>query len=296
MTRRAWWLFAGVAVLWGLPYLFIRVAVDAGIAPVTVVWLRTTGAALVLLPVAAVRGSLRPLLPRWPWVLTLTAVQVTASFLLITYSEQRIASSLAGLLVAAEPLFVAVLALGLSRADRPDARQGVGLVVGLAGVATLLGLDLGSLGGDGLTGAALVLLAALLYALAALLVPRITANDDPVGAIVAVLAVNSIVLVPIAIPTLPHRMPTADVTAALLALALLCTAAAFLAYFMLIGEAGPGRATVVFYVTPVVSVAAGVTFLNERVTDGMFLGIVLITAGTWAATTTHRRAQGENNS
>lgn len=286
MTRRAWWLFAAVAVLWGLPYLFIRIAVDAGIDPVAVVWLRTAGATLILLPVAVVRGSLRPLLLRWPWVLALTAVQVTAPFLLITYSEQRITSSLAGLLVAAEPLFVAVLALGFSRADRPDARRVVGLMVGLTGVMALLGLDLGSLGGDGLTGAALVLLAALLYAIAALLVPRIAADGDPVGAIVAVLAVNSIVLAPVAVPTLPHRMPTAQVTAALLALALFCTAAAFLAYFTLIGEAGPGRATVVFYVTPVVSVAAGVTFLDERITTGMLLGIVLITAGTWAATTT----------
>lgn len=293
MTRRAWWLFAGVAVLWGLPYLFIRVAVDAGIDPVAVVWLRTAGAALIMLPVAVVRGALRPVLPRWPWLVALTMVQVTAPFLLITYSEQRITSSLAGLLIAAEPLFVAVLALGFSKANRPDARRVVGLVVGLTGVTALLGLDLGSLGGDGLTGAALVLVAALLYAVAALLVPRVAADGDPVGAIVAVLALNSIILAPVAIPTLPHRLPTAHVTAALLALAVLCTAAAFLAYFTLIGEAGPGRATVVFYVTPVVSVAAGVTFLDERVTAGMLLGIALIMAGTWAATTTPRRATGE---
>ncbi len=289
MTRRTWWLFGAVAVLWGLPYLFIRITVDAGLHPVAVVWLRTAGAALILLPLAATRGLLRPLLARWPRVLALTAAQVTAPFLLITYGEQRVASSLAGLLVAAEPLFVAALALGVQRSERPDLRRLVGLVVGLIGVTALLGLDLTGLGAAGLIGAAMVLTAALMYAVAALLVPGVTAGGDPIGAIAAILAVNSVVLAPFAIPALPRAMPDAGVIAALVVLAFACTAVAFLTFFTLIGAAGPGRATVVFYVTPVVSVAAGVAFLGERLTAGMLVGIVLIVAGTWAATSTPRR-------
>lgn len=109
MTRRGWWLFVVVALLWGLPYLFIRVAVQADVAPVVVVWLRTGGAALVLLPLALRRRALHGLAGHWRLVLALTLVQVTAPFLLIAVAEQDVSSSLAGLLVAAEPLLVVVL-------------------------------------------------------------------------------------------------------------------------------------------------------------------------------------------
>lgn len=287
MTRRGWWLFAAVAVLWGLPYLFIRVAVEAGLSPVAVVWLRTGGAALVLLPLALRRGALSGLARRWHTLLALTVVQVTAPFLLIAYGEQRITSSLAGLLVAAEPLFVALLILTVPRLKQADTQVSglvlLGLLLGLGGVLTLLGVDVGALGAQ-LLGAALVLLAALLYAGAALLIRRATADTDPVGVITAILAVNTVLLTPAALPVLPDRLPTAHVTASLAALALACTAAAFLAYFALIREAGPARATVVFYITPAVSVAVGAALLDEPVTAGTAAGLVLIIAGSWLAT------------
>lgn len=303
MSRRGWWLFAAVAVLWGLPYLFIRVAVQADIAPVVVVWLRTGGAALVLLPLALHRGALRGLTARWRSLLALTLVQVTAPFLLITYGEQHVSSSLAGLLVAAEPLLVVLLVAALARArrdhrpaqdhvagpagDRVDGPRAAGLVLGVLGVAALLGVDVDvDVGGPGpqLLGAALVLLAALLYAVAALLVRRLTSDADPVGVITVILTANTVLLTPAALPALPDRVPDAPVTTSLAALALLCTAAAFVAYFALIAEAGPARATVVFYATPVVTVAAGALVLDEPLTAGTLLGLLLIVAGSWLAT------------
>lgn len=294
MTRRGWWLFAVVAVLWGLPYLFIRVAVQAEVAPVVVVWLRTGAAALVLLPLALRRRALRGLAGRWRALLALTLVQVTAPFLLISYGEQHISSSLAGLLVAAEPLLVVLLLAVLSRvrrhanrvgdrSDRLDGPRVLGLVVGLLGVAALLGVDVGGTGPQ-LLGSALVLLAALLYAAGALLVRRITDDADPIGVITAILAANTILLSPAALSTLPDRVPDAPVTASLAALALLCTATAFVAYFALIAEAGPARGTVVFYATPVVTVAAGTLALDEPLTAGTLLGLLLVVTGSWLAT------------
>ena len=299
MTRRGWSLFGTVAVLWGLPYLFIRVAVQADVDPVVVVWLRTGGAALVLLPLALHRRALRGLAARWRVVVALTLVQITAPFLLITYGEQQIPSSLAGLLVAAEPMFVVLLIAGLGYARRRGSRhqdagdqdagdpvrggQVVGLVVGLGGVVALLGLDVRG-PGTSLVGAGLVLMAALLYAAGALLIRRVSTGTDPTGVITAILAVNTVLLAPVASPRLPERLPPVPVTASLAVLAVLCTAAAFMSYFALIAEVGPARATVVFYVTPVVTVAAGVLVLAEPLTAGTVPGLLLIVAGSWLAT------------
>jgi drug/metabolite transporter (DMT)-like permease len=135
-----------------------------------------------------------------------------------------------------------------------------------------------------LLGAALVLLAALLYAAGALLIRRISADTDPVGVITAILAINTVILAPVALPALPDQLPAPLITSSLVGLALLCTAAAFMAYFALIAEAGPSRATVVFYLTPVVTVAFGIALLGEPLTAGTLIGLVLIIAGSWLAT------------
>lgn len=303
VTRRGWSLFGVVALLWGLPYLFIRVAVQADVDPVAVVWLRTSGAALVLLPLAIRRRALRSVLQRWPTVLVLTLVQVTGPFLVITIGEQSISSSLAGLLVAAEPLLVVVIVVvtALVRPGKDTARERIttlrliGLVVGFAGVAALLGIDAGS--GQRL-GAALVLMAALLYATGALLIRRVTEGQDgadPVGVTAAILAINTVLLTPFALRRLPDQVPAPTVTASLFALALLCTAAAFVSYFALIAEVGPARGTVVFYAAPVVTVTAGAVVLHEPLTSTTLLGLAFIVAGSWFATSGGKPASPAND-
>lgn len=289
MTRRGWWLFGAVALLWGLSYLFIRVAVQADIAPVVVVWLRTGLATLALAPVALHRRALRGLAGRWRSLTALTVAQVTAPFLLIAYGEQDISSSLAGLLVATEPILVVLLvaALGILRREPAGAyingRQVIGLGVGFGGVTALLGVDVGKVGPQ-TAGAGLVLLAAWSYAVGALLIRRVTADRDPLGVIVVILTLNTVVLTPAALPALPAQMPTLAATTSITVLGVLCTAAAFLAYFALIAEAGPSRGTVVFFITPVVTVTAGALVLGEEVTVTTLLGLVLIVAGSRLAT------------
>src|SRR5438094_52467 len=132
MSRRGWLLFAAMAVIWGIPYLLIKVAVGE-LAPATLVLARTTVAATILVPLAIARGDVKPLLPRWRWVVAYTFVEVAAPWILLSDAERRLSSSLAGLLIAGVPLVGALLVWLIGGDDRPDLRRVVGLIVGFIG-------------------------------------------------------------------------------------------------------------------------------------------------------------------
>jgi drug/metabolite transporter (DMT)-like permease len=281
VTRRAWPLFALMSVVWGVPYLFIKVAVEE-LDPVVIVFARTFLAALVLLPVALHTGALRGLRRRAGAVLLLSLCEMIGPFLLISFGEQRISSSLTGLLIAALPLLVALLAIRLDVTERVTGSRLIGLLVGIGGVATLLGLDVGGQPSQ-LLGAAMVLTATVLYAAGSLLIKRLS-DLPPIGVITASLLVTSVALAPGAVATRPRTVPSARVLLALLALAVACTAIAFLAYFALIAIAGASRATVITYVNPSVAVTLGVLILGEPVTAATVAGFLLILAGSWLST------------
>lgn len=282
MTRRAWLLFALMSVLWGVSYLFIKVAVGE-LSPVVVVASRTGIAALVLVPVALRQGMLRPVLAKAGWLVVLSLMNVTAPFLLITYGETHISSSLTALLIAAEPIMIAVLAWRMDAAERVTTRQALGLAVGLGGVVVLVGLDLT---GDrlGLLGAAMVLLATFGYAGSTLVLKRYLADVPVVGVVAATMSVTTVLLTPLALVAAPHRLPSPKVAGSLLVLGLFCTALAFLAFYALIAEAGPGRAAVITYVNPAVAMLLGVLLLGEALTAPTIAGSLLILAGSWLST------------
>jgi drug/metabolite transporter (DMT)-like permease len=282
MTRRAWLLFAAVALLWGVPYLFIKVAV-AEVPPVTVVFARVALAAALLGPVAARRGALRGLRGHLPQLALLALLEITIPFLLISMGEQRITSSLAGLLIASMPLFVALLALRFDPAERVTGARLLGLLVGIAGVAALLGIDLG---GDlsQVAGGAMVLLATLCYATSTLLVKRAFSDVPMLGVVTVATAISALLLAPFALALTPARLPSLNVALALAGLGVLCTAAGLLAYFALIVEAGPSRAAVITYMNPAVAVALGVAVLGEPLTGAILAGFALIIAGSWLST------------
>jgi drug/metabolite transporter (DMT)-like permease len=282
MTRRAWLLFAAVALLWGVPYLFIKVAV-AEVPPVTVVFARVALAAALLGPVAARRGALRGLRGRLPQLALLALLEITIPFLLISMGEQHITSSLAGLLIASMPLFVALLALRFDPAERVTGARLLGLLVGIAGVAALLGIDLG---GDlsQVAGGAMVLLATLCYATSTLLVKRAFSDVPMLGVVTVATAISALLLAPFALALTPARLPSLNVALALAGLGVLCTAAGLLAYFALIVEAGPSRAAVITYMNPAVAVALGVAVLGEPLTGAILAGFALIIAGSWLST------------
>jgi drug/metabolite transporter (DMT)-like permease len=280
VSARGWVLFAAVSVIWGMPYLFIKIGVEE-LSPGFVAWSRVALAAVVLLPLAIRTGALRGLPLRW--LVAFAAVEIAIPFPLIGFGEQRISSSLAAILIAALPLVVAFFALRFDHAERPTPARLVGMFVGLAGVMALVGIDIGGRGAE-LLGAAAVLTATLGYAAGPLIVKRHLKGCDPLGPVTAAMAIASIMLLPFGIGDFPTEMPQTDTLVAIVVLGLVCSAAAFLLFFRLIAEVGPSRATVITYVNPIVALALGVAVLGESVTAGAIAGLLLILAGSWLAT------------
>lgn len=279
MTRRGWALFLAMCLVWGIPYLLIKVAVR-DISPASVVFLRTAIGALVLMPIAIGRGRLRELLPLWPAIIGFTLAETAIPWLLLSDAELQLSSSLSGLLIAAVPLVGAVIAAIIGQ-ERLDLRRLAGLLVGLAGVAALLGLDLG---GGNLRAVGEVGIVVLGYAIGPMIVARKLSGVRQLDVIAVSLAICALGYAPFGISQLPARLPGPDVVASIVVLGLICTATAFVLYFSLIGEIGPVRATVFTYVNPAVAVLLGVTVLGEPLRSAMALGFVLILAGSYFAT------------
>ena len=269
-----------MCVIWGIPYLMIRVAVRE-LAPVTLVFLRTGLAALLLVPLAVRRGELGPLLPRWRPLLAYTAIEVAVPWVLLSRAETKLTSSLTGLLIAAVPLVGALIVSLSGEREQLGGRRWVGLLVGLAGVAAIVGLDLGHLNVVALVEIGLV---AVCYAVGPIILSRHLRGLPPLGVVAASLAVSAIVYAPLAAWNWPSRLPSAHVVESVVGLAVVCSAAAFLIFFALIAEVGPVRATVITYVNPAVAAVLGVALLGERLTAGMLIGFGLVLAGCVLAT------------
>ena len=285
MTRRGWLLFAAMAFIWGIPYLLIKIAV-AELTPATLVLLRTTVAGLILVPLAAVRGDIRPLLQRWGWVVAYTFVEVAAPWILLSDAERRLSSSLAGLLIAGVPLVGSLLVWVLGGDDRPDLRRIVGLIVGFVGVALVVGLDVAA---DDLVAVGEVGLVVIGYAIGPMIIARRLQGAPAVGVVAASLALTALAYAPIGIAQLPAALPSTQVLLAIVVLGVVCTALAFLLFFALIGEVGPIRATIITYFNPAVAIVLGVLLLNEPFTVGIAVGFALIAIGSFVAT---RRVRG----
>lgn len=286
VTRRAWLLFAAMAVIWGIPYLLIKVAVG-GLAPETLVFLRTGIGALILVPLAAVRGDLRSLAPYWRWLLAYTVAEVALPWFLLSDAERRLPSSLTGLLIAAVPLIGALLAWVTRGDDRPDVRRLFGLVVGFIGVAALVGLNVS--GGD-LFAVFEVGLVTLGYAIGPRIISLRLSQAPSMGVVAASLILTALAYAPLGLTHLPASTPNLQVVLAVLGLGVICTALAFLLFFALIAEAGPIRATVITYVNPAVALVLGVVVLNERFTVGAAVGFALILIGSYLSTRRQRPA------
>ena len=280
MSRRGALLFAAMCVIWGIPYLMIRVAVRE-LAPVTLVFLRTGLAALLLVPLAARRRELRPLLERWRPLLAYTAIEVALPWVLLSRAETKLTSSLTGLLIAAVPLVGALIVSLSGERERLGGRRWVGLLVGLCGVAAIVGLDLGNVNAVALVEIALV---AVCYAVGPIILSRRLNGLPPLGVVAASLALSAIAYAPLAAFRWPSEMPSAHVVESVVGLAVVCSAAAFLIFFALIAEVGPVRATVITYVNPAVAAVLGVLLLSERVTAGMLVGFALVLVGCVLAT------------
>jgi drug/metabolite transporter (DMT)-like permease len=278
MTRRGWAYFVAVGVLWGLPYLLIRISVRE-IAPPMLVLIRTGGAAVVLLPLAAARGDLVPVIRRWRAVLLYTVAELAVPWVFLFTAERRLPSSLTGLLVAAVPLVAAVVAW-LTGSDHVDLRRLVGLVVGLAGVGVLVGF---SVPGTQFLSVLSVLAVVVGYALGPWIVDHRLRGVPPLGVIAWSVLLCAIGYAPWALLELPSKPLSESVIASAVILTVVCTIVTFLLFFALISEVGAMRATLVTYVNPAVAVILGVAVLGEPFGPATGVGFVLILGGCYLA-------------
>jgi drug/metabolite transporter (DMT)-like permease len=272
-----------MSVIWGVPYLFIKIADDGGFTPAVLAWGRVALAAVVLLALAWRAGTLRTLRGRWRWLFAYAVAEVSIPFPFIAFGEQRVSSSLAAIVIAAVPLIGALLALRYDASERPTLLRATGLMIGFGGVIALVGLDVAG-SSRALLGTAAILIAAIGYAIGPMLIKHRMGGLDPRATIGGSLALASLVLAPFALADLPRRVPTVGAFGAVVVLGLLCTATAFVIFTVLIREAGTSRATVITYVNPVIAVALGVVLLGEQPGVGAVAGLLLILAGSWLST------------
>jgi drug/metabolite transporter (DMT)-like permease len=279
MSRRGWLLFVAMCLIWGIPYLLIRVALR-DLSPPTLVFARTFPAAVLLLPLALRRGYVRSVLPRWRWVVAFAVVEMAIPWLLLSRGEQKLTSSTAGLLIASVPLLAALVYRVSPDTDRLMGRQLVGLLIGFAGVAVLVGVDVGR---SDLLAVGEIVVVALGYSIGPLIVSRRLSDLPSLGVVSVAIGLTAVGYAPFALTNLPHQL-RAEVVWSVVGLTLICTALAFWLFFALIAEVGPARSTVITYVNPAVAVLLGVTVLGEPFTTGIAVGFPLIVVGSVLAT------------
>lgn len=284
-------LFVAMGLIWGIPYLLIKVAVQE-VEPAVLVFARCLLAAALVLPVALVRGAVLPALRRWRPVLAYTAAEVVVPWIFLARAERELPSSLAGLLLATVPVVGVGIAILTRRSDRLGVAGATGILVGLLGVALLVGFDVGALsGGPRLLAVAELGLVVLGYAIGPVVMTRWMADLPSSGVVAMSLVVAAAVYLPFAVAAWPSRVPSPATLWSVLVLAVLCTAVAFGLLFALVAEVGPVRAIVITYLNPAVAVVAGVVVLNEPLTAVTLVGFALIVVGSGLATRRPRRVQ-----
>nr|WP_274606838.1 DMT family transporter [Microbacterium esteraromaticum] len=277
-------MFAVMAFVWGITYLFIKEAVHS-FSPPAVVAGRTLLGGLVLLPFALRSGALSAAWKHWPWVLAFGLIEMAGPFLLLSHAETQLPSGLTGLLVSTVPLFAVIIAL--LRGDRSalaPIRLG-GLLLGFAGVAVVVaGPGLFPHGAGSAFAIGEILLTAVMYAIAPFIIALKLRDVPSLGTITLALFAIGIGYLPAALLT-QHEVPTARATVSLLLLGVVCTALAFVAFFALIREVGPVRAPLFTYINPIVAILLGTIVLSEPLTPGLLIGFPIVLIGCWFAAT-----------
>lgn len=285
MSRRGWILFLAMAVIWGLPYLLIRVAVRQ-LEPGVLVLMRTAPVALLLTPLVWRRRQLPVLWKNIRWIAAFGVIEFGIPWFLMSTSEEHITSSLTSLLICCVPLF-SVIAQRITRTeDHIAPRRYVGLAVGAIGVACLVGFDLG---GGTITWIGLMMVVGVGYTIGpAILATKLHAVPGPT-VVMGATGVVALAWLPWAVVHWPSRIST-ETWECIAILSLVCTAGAFLVFFELVKEVGATRATVVTYFNTAIAVALGIIGLHEPLTVGIIVGFPLVISGCVVATSSKREA------
>jgi drug/metabolite transporter (DMT)-like permease len=273
-------LFVTLGLVWGLPYLLIKVAVEH-VDPAFVVFVRVALGALVLLPIVLARRQLGTLRGHLRWVVVFAVVEITFSFWALNWAEQHIASSLAAILIATVPTVGALIARWAGLSASLSSTRIAGLAVGFVGVGALVGLDIE---GSSWLAVAAVGITVVGYALGPVVIAKWLSDLPSLPVIATALAINAVIFAPVAWVVRPHEPVPASAWAAMVVLGLVCTALAFVLFFGLIREVGAPRAQAITYVNPAVAVVLGIVVLGEPLTTGMLVGFPLVLLGSYLAT------------
>ena len=277
MTRRNWILFGLTGVLWGIPYLFIKIAVR-DYSPAIVVCGRTLIGAAILIPLALKQGSLKQALKGIRYVIPYAIAEMVGPWILITSAEKKISSGLAGLLIATVPIWSTILTSlhGDKSVWQPRRLFGIIGIVALVGIESIRGtsnpLAIGA-----------VILSAILYAFATIRITRALPGVSGLAINGVAMAFTSIFYLPFAISEWPKGHISQASTFSLIALGILSTALAFALFFMVMDEIGPARASLVTYINTAVAVLLGVLLLSEPLTLGIIVGLPLVLVGSYFA-------------
>ncbi len=281
MTARGWALFVALSVLWGIPYLFIKIAVET-LSPAMVVWVRVALGAAILLPIVLARGDIKRLnLTDWSWIVVFAFVEIALPFGALSYAEIRLSSSTTAILIAAVPIVAAVIGWRIGIDDRVTKSRAIGLAIGVVGVVTLVGIDIR--GDDWLSVAALGI-TVVGYAFGPIIVATKLSRAPAMTVITMALSINAVVYAPLAWVTRPAGAVPAEAWWSVVILGVFCTALAFITFFALIAEAGPSRTTVITFIAPAVALILGVAILSEPITWGIVVGFPLVVLGSFLAT------------
>jgi drug/metabolite transporter (DMT)-like permease len=283
MSRRAWILFASVSLIWGVPYLFIKVALDGGASPMLVAWGRVAIGAALLLPIAWRLGYLDGLRSKARPLVAFSIAECGLPWWLIPLGEQHVSSSLAAILIASLPLVTALLAFRVDHTERVRGLRLVGLFIGLGGVVLLLGIDVGGRSSE-ILGALAILGATVCYAAGLFIVKRYFSDVNPIGAVAVALGISTVMLAPAGIAAIPGSEAGAGSIGSIVVLGAVCSALALILFFSLIADVGATRASVITYVNPAVAVLLGVAILDESLGPAAVAGMLLILAGSWLST------------
>ena len=280
MSKRGAILFLSLGLLWGIPYLLIKVSVEY-LSPEVIIFLRVFLAATILLPVVVKRGYLRQLKGHWKWVFVFAIVEIAFPFGALTFAEIKLSSSMAGLLIAAVPIVSAIFAWRLGIDDRITGNRVLGLAIGIVGVASLVGLDVT---GSELFSVALIDITVVGYALGPIIVSQKLSQAPALAVIAMAMVINSVIYAPFAFISRPTESVPMNVWLSVAVLGAVCTALTFILFFSLVAEVGPARTTVITYINPAVAVILGVLVLSEPITLGLIIGFPLILLGSFLAT------------
>jgi drug/metabolite transporter (DMT)-like permease len=288
VSKRGWLLFISLGIIWGTPYLFIRIAVE-DFSPAIVVFGRVMIAALLLLPIAIHRGHASSLKTHWKGILAFAIIEMCLPFGALAVAEKEISSSLTGLLIAAVPIVNAIISRQIGLDSNWDARRIIGLLIGITGVGLLVGFDISA---ANYWAIAICFIAVLGYALGPIIITKLLSDVESIGVISWSLLVAGLIYLPLVIRDIVNnswRAPgvseiSTSAIVSIIALGVLCSAIAFVVLFELIDEVGPTRTTVITYINPAVAIILGVVLLSEPLTLGIMIGFPVVLIGSVMAT------------